>query len=382
MGKDTNIVLDREALNAKRPSVFHNLQEARSGLELVLNQLSVFFLDMELDDRFYDYAVSNAERHQVFSPWLKLWEAAFSSFLARNQATLSPSDRKAAMILKAHQTLAEIFAEVDLSLGELGWDAFHDRFAAITDLAVAVLEGSTPADASIIEKCREANGVIWLAPTLTLSFSLGIVDPLYEVCARCRDPALRRRALDLVSNTRRISAYRSRKRANDVILLKLASHPRQECMWSSWCAWKVGKYLMELEEESVDLRPTQSSDIPAERRLEAWLDLSDIATDETHEPRIAFKRALPRAEARSALNPGLFQNREVGYMGLASLWNRHQSVRSDSTASSTLSTATSDSNAVGTIAGSLTFGSPAWIDTETDDRSRELPLIRKTPPQD
>ena len=54
MGKDFNIVPDAEAINAKRPTVFNTLQEARSGLELVLNQLTVFFLDMELDDQFYD----------------------------------------------------------------------------------------------------------------------------------------------------------------------------------------------------------------------------------------------------------------------------------------------------------------------------------------
>ena len=142
MGKDFNIIPDPQAINAKRPIVFNSLQEARSGLELVLNQLTVFFLDMELDDQFYDLAVSNAEKHLLFSPWLAAWEAAFSSFLSRNQAALSPSDRKAAMVLKAHEIVAEILSEVDLSLGELGWDAFHDKFVAITNLAASVLEDS------------------------------------------------------------------------------------------------------------------------------------------------------------------------------------------------------------------------------------------------
>ena len=56
------------------------------------------------------------------------------------------------------------------------------------------------ADTSVIEARWKTNGVFISAPTATLSFSLGIVDPLYEVCARCRDPVVRRRALDLVSH--------------------------------------------------------------------------------------------------------------------------------------------------------------------------------------
>lgn len=215
VGKNYNIIPDHQAINAKRPTVFNNMLEARAGLELVLNQLTVLFLDMELDDNFYDLAVASAEKHLLFSPWLTAWEKAFTAFLSRNP-TLSPEDRKAAMVLKAHELVAEILSDVDLSLGELGWDAFRDKFAAIVDLAGAVLENSPQADTSIIEARWKTSGVFISAPTATLSFSLGIVDPLYEVCARCRDPVLRRKALDL-----------------------LARHPRQECVWSSWSAWKA-----------------------------------------------------------------------------------------------------------------------------------------------
>jgi hypothetical protein len=73
MGKDFNVIPDSQAINANRPSKFNSLNEARSGLEMVLNQLTVFFLDMELDDMFYDLAVSNAEKHLLFSPWLAAW---------------------------------------------------------------------------------------------------------------------------------------------------------------------------------------------------------------------------------------------------------------------------------------------------------------------
>ncbi|KAK6397197.1 hypothetical protein LTR65_007697 [Meristemomyces frigidus] len=159
MGKDINIVPDMLAINAERPTSFRDLQEARSGLEVVLNQLTVYFMDLELDDHFYDMAVSNAEKHLLFAPWLESWEKAFSAFLTAHQAALSPQDRKAAMILKAHHLVAEILSQIDLSLGEMGWDAFHSRFTAIVDLGTAILEDTTQADTSVIEAQWKTAGV-------------------------------------------------------------------------------------------------------------------------------------------------------------------------------------------------------------------------------
>jgi hypothetical protein len=297
LGKEFNAIPDVEAINRRRPTTFNNLHEARAGLETVLNQLTIFFMDLELDDKFYDMAVSNAEKHLLFESWLESWEKAFSAYLAQHQADLNPQDRKAAMILKAHHLVAEILCGVDLSHGELGWDAFQQQFKAIVDLATAFLEGTTQTDTSIIEARWKTGGTFISSPAATLSFTLGIVDPLYEVCARCRDPVLRRRALDL-----------------------LARHPRQECMWSSWSAWKVGKFLLRLEEESgVESPPMTSSDIPAERRIsEHWLDFAH--PEGPGKPSVAFKRAaVPRATPRYALNPGLFESRDTDELGFTGI---------------------------------------------------------------
>ena len=287
MGKEYNIVPDSEQMSMQKPTLFNSLHDARVGLELVMNKITVFFLDLELDDQFYDLVISNAEKHLIFSPWLEAWERAFSALLARNQARMTTEDRKAAMILKAHHLVAEILSNVDLSLAEIGWDSFHDKFVAIVDLATAVLEGTPQADTSVIEARWKTGGVFISAANTTLSFSLGIVDPLYEVVSRCRDPVLRRKALDL-----------------------LARHPRQECMWSSWSAWKVGKYLMRLEEEgSGESPPARASDVRAEARIsEAWLDFSNPA-EARSSAQVRYKKAVPPEKVRYALNPGLFDGR-------------------------------------------------------------------------
>ena len=358
MGKDFNVVPDAEAVNQKRPTVFNNMQEARSGLEMVLNQLTVFFLDMELDDQFYDLAVSNAEKHLRFSPWLAAWERAFSSFLAKHQSTLSPEDRKAAMVLKSHQLVAEILSDVDLSLGELGWDAFYNKFSAIVDLATAVLENSKQIDTSIIEARWKTSGVFISAPNATLSFSLGIVDPLYEVCARCRDPGLRRRALDL-----------------------LARHPRQECVWSSWSAWKVGKFLMRLEEEGAETQPRESSDIPAERRVsEAWLDFSDQSTELPQKGKVGYKRAVPRASARYALNPGLFEDWNTRDTGFGE-YTESASVRTGGSTPAAEHSFSTDDNAATAAMRPEELTAPGWIDFEAVEQMTDLPTTTETPPE-
>ncbi|KAK0913879.1 hypothetical protein LTR91_011977 [Friedmanniomyces endolithicus] len=285
MGKEFRVSPAKDMFNTQRPVHFSSLTEARSGLELVLNQLTIFFMDLELDDEFYDMAVSNAEKHLLFGPWLEDWEKAFSAFLLQQQASFDDRDRKAAMILKAHHLVGEILAQVDLSLGELGWDAFRPQFAAIVDLATAVLEDSNKSDVSVIEARWKTGGVFISSTSATLSFTLGIVDPLFEVCSRCRDPVLRRKALDL-----------------------LARHPRQECMWSSWSAWKVGKFILRLEEDGADSPVKQSSDVPLNSRVtESWLDFSDKSSADSARGRVMYKKAIPRVTPRSALNPGLFE---------------------------------------------------------------------------
>jgi len=109
MGKDFNAVPDVAAINAHRPTQFTSLLEARSGLEVVMNQLTIFFTDLELDDQFYNTAVSDAEKRFLFGPWLESWEMAFTAFLHCHRNTLSQSDRRAAMVLKAHHLVYNLY---------------------------------------------------------------------------------------------------------------------------------------------------------------------------------------------------------------------------------------------------------------------------------
>lgn len=303
MAKNYTALGEDAGIDIPRPVRFAHLRDARMALEKAINYLSIYFLDLDLSDNFYDLICANGDKFLTFAPWLKAWEEAFTELLALRQETLTSSERKGAMVLKgepcftrqkihkflpkytdpvlqAHHLVCEILSTVDLSEGELGWDKFHSSFTAILDLAEAVLHDNPQA--------KTGHAVdLPTTPKTQLCFSLGIVDPLYEVCARCRDPVLRRRALDL-----------------------LARHPRQDCMWSSWSAWKVGKYIMHLEEEGSGSGspPRVASDISAEDRVsEAWFDFSKFtASGDESTGRLMYKRMNTQHSPREALNPGLF----------------------------------------------------------------------------
>lgn len=262
------------------PVYFETLQDARIALERMIDQLSVFFLDLDLDDEFYDMVCDSPHNCLSQTAWLETWEQAFSRLLALKQSELTQSERRGAMVLKAHHLVCEILSTVDLSEGALGWERFHQSFTAIVDLAEAVL-GRSPQ--SITSHPNNPPGT----PSSKLCFSLGILDPLYEVCARCRDPLLRRRALDL-----------------------LAGHPRQECLWGSWSAWKVGRYLLHLEEWEVGSQPTVVNDAVSDHIPEVPFNFNALHISEEEDAGRLMQRHTGSHNPREALNPGLFAGRD------------------------------------------------------------------------
>lgn len=84
----------------QKPVRFEKLREARMALEQVINRLSIFFLDLDLNDNFYDLVCANSEKFLTFAPWLKAWEQAFSEFLARTQSEMTATQLKGARTLK------------------------------------------------------------------------------------------------------------------------------------------------------------------------------------------------------------------------------------------------------------------------------------------
>ena len=64
---------------------------------------------------------------------------------------------------------------------------------------------------------------------------------------------------------------------------------------------------MRMEEEESPTPPRNASDIPEGSRVsEAWLDFADKSDKDGSEGLVGYRKAMPRARPRYALNPGLF----------------------------------------------------------------------------
>lgn len=98
------------------------------------------------------------------------------------------------------------------------WDDYNDRFAEIVSLAAAVV-GNSHATHSLLR-------VDQMQPVFCLDD--GVLAPLYEVATLCRDPTIRRRAVDI-----------------------LRSAPRQEGLFNSHLLAMVAEKAIAIEEEAA-----------------------------------------------------------------------------------------------------------------------------------
>ena len=106
MAKNYTTLGEDGMCDVPKPVYFDNLGEARIALEKAINWLSIYFLDLDLSDNFYDLVCANGDKFIMSAPWLKAWEEAFTKLLVRSRDALTPTERKGAMVLKGDPSLA------------------------------------------------------------------------------------------------------------------------------------------------------------------------------------------------------------------------------------------------------------------------------------
>lgn len=125
------------------------------------------------------------------------------------------------------------------------WDKFNSQFAEIVSLAASIVNASDTGSPH--------------TTSVRPSFSLdnGIIAPLYEVATLCRDPVIRRRAVQV-----------------------LRSSPRQEGVFNSHLSAMVAEKIIEIEEAAALKAVSGYSDFPLESALfghKLEKDLNDIS---------------------------------------------------------------------------------------------------------
>ncbi|KAI8961553.1 hypothetical protein F5Y11DRAFT_223555 [Daldinia sp. FL1419] len=236
------------------PEIFQSLIEARLAWDNLCEQM------MRFTENMFSFTTSmspmgvlpNSLRQYGtgFADKISAWSRAFEPILSSRTIPAKSSQEKTAIaVLKMNQIMGEILFYMTFSDTELQFDVHLPQFRDIVNLAVEVVGDEERRAAAKrcpnLDFCHhqpthpDAFGGQYTARHIKPSFSadLGIVPPLFVVATKCRDPVVRRQAIQL-----------------------LRTSSRREGMWDSELAARIGMWIMEIEEGDDEFgRPTSSS---------------------------------------------------------------------------------------------------------------------------
>ncbi|KAE9375156.1 hypothetical protein N431DRAFT_334397 [Stipitochalara longipes BDJ] len=206
----------------KYPETFKNLESAYESFDIFLNRtlhvrrtLEMLLADpLEFPDSETLLQEIETERGKCLQ-YLDRWSRAFNDHFAGEWSQHEQSSDYNIYVLQIWRVAARIFLSVKHTDAEEAWDQFQGDFNTIVTLSEALIESSNVTNTSY-------------RTTPSFSFHLGILSPLFLTTIRCRDPIIRRRAVHLLSSSRRC-----------------------EGIWDSHLACKVAKHVIDAEAEDV-----------------------------------------------------------------------------------------------------------------------------------
>jgi len=257
-------------------SAFNSFEEAHSSMNAYLHEFILFLasLDPDLPRDLPRLQVIIAQQTLLTKRHIA-WGKAFDDLLERGPTATESDIAK----LQVWRTLIDIMLELNFARGEMAWDGKIDMFRQLVNFAEIVVEnqsrgrvvssgtrttttqvsgpymsrlnskdqhqdpvdcGDTALSLSQVDYCQTVSS--WKP---VFSLDIGIVTPLYVVVSRCRDPAIRRRGLQL-----------------------LASCNRREGIWDSTLTARVAERIIAIEENGAISHPVlYASQIPEHARI-------------------------------------------------------------------------------------------------------------------
>ncbi|RWQ94965.1 hypothetical protein C8Q69DRAFT_498780 [Paecilomyces variotii] len=140
------------------------------------------------------------------------------------------SDSRGPLILKVQYLVARIWLKTCLSPDEMVFDNHISDFEEIISIATTFIN-----DETTNHQKKESNDSCGI-----FCGEMGIISPLYYTALKCREPILRRKAINLIS-----------------------SYHRREGMWDGILYAKVAEFVMVMEEEKQLSLPVEMRGLPA-----------------------------------------------------------------------------------------------------------------------
>ncbi len=205
------------------PDFFQDINEAQDALIDLLRWLLVIgnHIDIvEMDGDLLTLARYQAEKIRC-GAIIDLWHTYFEDVVRKMDASQSLT----VLNMKLWYACAKILVQVEGFGAETRYDAFMHRWKEMVQYGEQL-----------------AQALAAPAQSTSFSFDFGYVIPVYLVGTRCRDPLLRRRAIQI-----------------------LRAYPRQEGVWESTAAAAVAAQWVAAEEAGLEV--SCAADIPEHRRI-------------------------------------------------------------------------------------------------------------------
>lgn len=229
------------------PVRFDSIHEARVAWDKLCERIFKFTETMfnHVQNRVMGILPTSLRQYGVrFKREIEMWSDAFEPILtSRTGPGVSSQEKAGIAVLKMSQIMAQILFLMTFSDNEMQFDAFTAQFKAIVDLATEVVGDEERRAAA--KRCPDLMfcshmkrnhhphghgdmfGAAYTARHIKPSFSadMGIVPPLFVVATKCRNPVIRRQAIQL-----------------------LRSSSRREAMWDSELTARIAMWIAEIEE--------------------------------------------------------------------------------------------------------------------------------------
>ena len=219
------------------PGTFTKVAQAKEYIEFYSHMHTLSRTECEIPVT----ARPNSADFELYLRLLTDWSSAFENLVTTQSHTFTEMEQQTVTILRIWQTMTaagiamhlEFQATVD---DQTLWDHFEESSRRVVVLAEQVLKFThTPTSAYHKE------------PLHQFTLDIGIVAPLYDTARVCRDPLIRRKAINL-----------------------LRQYPCREGLWDSLLAARAAERQMEIEESAVP-EVRCAADIPGWARVTAVL---------------------------------------------------------------------------------------------------------------
>lgn len=221
------------------PVTFKSLEQARNSLDH-MRTFSMRFIQSAVSQPSWSDPVKKAHTLQVLktlsSIRLQQWSTAFNAF-TQDISVFDKAGQEAIHVLKMHRIVTGVVMTVDEERSfadETVWDQYRPQFERIISHASSII-GLHP-------ESYEQEQRRWSS----LSLDLGIGFPLYFVASKCRDGALRWKAIEL-----------------------LKAVDRQEGLYNTHLVAVIAQHLVEVEERGLggEGEFLRACEVPRENRL-------------------------------------------------------------------------------------------------------------------